>query len=315
MVSVIIPLFNRATLIPFTLESLAAHHHHGVALEVLVVDDASTDNGPDRVAQDFPWVKVIRNEKNLGAPACRNKGLAVAKGEYLLFLDSDDWVEKDFFAKKIEYLKHQQAVGGVYGPYEYFESEGAFDLTMVRPRKNKFPLYTEDKESILGHLLQGWYLPPHTILWRKKVIDEIKGYDERLRLNQDVDLCFRAVIRHPLSGIDSPLAWKRIHSGEKVGSVNSEEKLKQVLSLRREFLHALKESNLLHSNLKTALARFCFNKWSEFRLTYPQTAQEFLTLSKELDPNLLISGSAPLKVLARITGNENAIKFKQWFRR
>ncbi|HWC76571.1 MAG TPA: glycosyltransferase family A protein, partial [Blastocatellia bacterium] len=100
-VSVIIPLYNRANLICFTLESLRADLHPGVGLEIIVVNDASTDDGVERVARNFPNVRVL-NQEHSGAPAARNAGLALASAEATLLLDSDDLVEPGFFKPRLD---------------------------------------------------------------------------------------------------------------------------------------------------------------------------------------------------------------------
>jgi glycosyltransferase involved in cell wall biosynthesis len=316
MVSVIIPLYNRSQLIPFTLSSLSAENHAGIKLEIIVVDDGSTDGGPELVKNQFPWVRLVRNQANKGAPACRNQGLALASFEYLLFLDSDDLIDLDFFKERLKAIVDHKHIGGVYGPYEYFESEGTNSSIHKRPRKSNFPLYPYDERSlIIRNMLQGWYIPPHSILWKKKVLLEINGYNEKLLINQDVDICLRVLLRYPIIGVKAPLAWKRMHHGEKIGLVNSDIKLRQLLELRINYLAELERLDQLNQEIKDAVAKFLFNKWVEFRKVYPTTSMEFLVTSKKLSPNLRLSGSIGLRLIARLLGNDSAIILKQSFRR
>src|SRR6478735_5452974 len=96
VVSIIIPLFNRKELIKETLNCLEGYLHPQTALDIIVVDDGSTDGSAEEVELYYPSVKLIR-QINAGAPSARNRGLKEAKGEFVLFLDSDDLIEPDFF--------------------------------------------------------------------------------------------------------------------------------------------------------------------------------------------------------------------------
>src|SRR5262245_17266528 len=91
LVSIIIPAHNREKLLPRAIESglQQTHHDH----EIIIVDDGSIDNTAD-IAQQFivkdNRVQLIRHGKNRGAQAARNTGATIARGQWLIFLDSDD---------------------------------------------------------------------------------------------------------------------------------------------------------------------------------------------------------------------------------
>ncbi|MCZ6541357.1 MAG: glycosyltransferase family A protein, partial [Nitrospinae bacterium] len=89
-VSVVIPTFNRAWCLAETLRSVARQTFRD--FETIVVDDGSTDDTPDLLCR-FPEVRVHRWEDNRGVSAARNRGIEMARGEWVCFLDSDDrWV-------------------------------------------------------------------------------------------------------------------------------------------------------------------------------------------------------------------------------
>ena len=99
-VSVIIPAYNAEKYIRQCLDSILTKQK--IALEVICVDDCSTDGTPAvlKEYQDkYENVTVIRNETNLYAGTCRNKGLMAAKGQYVHFLDSDDYVVDNVYEK------------------------------------------------------------------------------------------------------------------------------------------------------------------------------------------------------------------------
>lgn len=99
--SVIIAVYNQEELIKRAIESIPED------CEIIIIDDCSTDNTVKVVETNYPEVILIKNKKNLGAGLTRNKGIDVAKGEYVVFLDSDDYFYTHEF-KKI--LKHMDGV-------------------------------------------------------------------------------------------------------------------------------------------------------------------------------------------------------------
>jgi glycosyltransferase involved in cell wall biosynthesis len=96
--SVIVPFYNVQTYAPETLRSLRANLRDD--FEFLLVDDCSSDGTPqiiERAGRDLPGAVVLRNEKNGGLATARNTGLDAARGEYVTFLDGDDWVAPGYF--------------------------------------------------------------------------------------------------------------------------------------------------------------------------------------------------------------------------
>ncbi|MFD7919183.1 glycosyltransferase family 2 protein [Streptomyces sp. NPDC059740] len=96
--SVIVPFYNVQSYAPDTLRSLAANARDD--MEFLFVDDCSRDETPhilERARQDLPGVRVLRHEKNGGLATARNTGLDAASGEYVTFLDGDDWLAPGYY--------------------------------------------------------------------------------------------------------------------------------------------------------------------------------------------------------------------------
>lgn len=98
-ISVIIPAHNTAKYIKKCLDSLL--YQTVSSIEVIIVDDASTENMDEVYAEylHYPNVILIKNEKHTGPGGARNKGLEIANGEYIAFCDSDDWVELNAYEK------------------------------------------------------------------------------------------------------------------------------------------------------------------------------------------------------------------------
>ncbi|MBC9717145.1 glycosyltransferase family 2 protein [Streptomyces sp. TRM66268-LWL] len=105
--SVIVPFYNVQQYAPETLRSLSANARSD--FEFLLVDDCSRDGTPElleRAAKEIPGVVHIRHEQNGGLATARNTGLDAARGEYLTFLDGDDWVAPGYFAQLVDAMDH-----------------------------------------------------------------------------------------------------------------------------------------------------------------------------------------------------------------
>lgn len=312
-VSIIIPLYNRASLIRETLDSLSATLHPGSDLEIIVADDGSSDGGDLLVEQHYPGVLLLR-QKNAGASAARNNGLLKATGEYVLFLDSDDLIEPDFFTKKIALLEKTPEASAVYGPWEHFmvTKQGQHQII---PRHTPYPLEAEPGyENHLRRLLSGWYIICHALLWRRSALLDLKGYDTSLPVNQDVDLLFRSLIKkNKLAGVSSPKALYRDHTDQhRIGTINHSAKLKSILDLRKKFAEELEKENLLTSDTKKALAEFCFNFWATYRKTHPGISEEFYLFAKQLKTPIVVRGGLIYKLAGKILGARNAVILKSY---
>lgn len=104
MVSVIMPVYNGAAFIKEAIESVFAQE---VPLELIIIDDGSSD-GTDQVVAaycDRENVYYLKNEKNMGAAGSRNRGMRMAKGQYIAFLDADDWWEKGKLSAQLKALE------------------------------------------------------------------------------------------------------------------------------------------------------------------------------------------------------------------
>lgn len=314
-VSVIIPLFNRKDLISYTLASLIPVKHPKSSLEVIVVDDGSTDGGYELVQRDFPEVRLF-SQCNSGAPAARNLGLKNALGKYILYLDSDDLIEENFFYKKILFLDSNPEVAGVYGLWEHFSSERRFAPGDIIPRAKHYPLdIIPDWKSHLCRSLEGWYIPSHAVLWRKETLLQINGHKETLKVNQDVDLMFRVLSnRYLIAGGNYPKALIREHEGEgRVGTAKDFQKINCIYELRVEFLKVLNKNGILDKETRDALGTFCFNKWVQYRRSFPILAEKFYALMKEINPQLKISGGFWFVCLLKAAGPRRSILLKDKF--
>lgn len=118
LVSVVIPLFNKGPYVERALSSALSQDHP--LLEIIVVDDGSTDDGPERVRACLdPRVALVLNGANLGPGAARNRGLALARGRYIAFLDADDEWHPDFLRTATSGLEADPSIALACTGYEW----------------------------------------------------------------------------------------------------------------------------------------------------------------------------------------------------
>jgi glycosyltransferase involved in cell wall biosynthesis len=120
-VSVVVPLYNTERYVTEAVESLLRQELP--PFEVIVVDDGSTDTGPDLVAAWGPPVKLVRQPRG-GVGAARNRGVREATGEALAFLDADDVAPPRRLAVQARALEQDRDLDGVIGAIEEFASPG-----------------------------------------------------------------------------------------------------------------------------------------------------------------------------------------------
>ena len=128
-VSVIVPSYNLGKYLPETLESVIAQTF--TDWECIIVENGSTDGSKDIVGafarKDGRFVPLFLQE-NVGVAAARNRGLDLAKGEYILFLDSDDIISKTYMTQAVLALDADPTLTVVYGKAQRFGSETSWDL-------------------------------------------------------------------------------------------------------------------------------------------------------------------------------------------
>ncbi|MEN1729199.1 MAG: glycosyltransferase family A protein, partial [Pseudomonadota bacterium] len=162
-VTVFIPAFNREDYVCTAINSMLAQKY--TDFEVLVVDDGSTDRTPERVeAYSDPRVRLARSESNQGIPASRNRGLELARGEYIALLDSDDYSYPERLGVEVDFLDAHPDIVQVGSGCTLMNAAG--DLLK---RVRRHPLRPEDLDA---HLLFHCSLINRTIMARTAVLRE-----------------------------------------------------------------------------------------------------------------------------------------------
>ena len=199
-VSVIIPAYNAANFIEETVDSALAQTHHD--LEVIVVNDGSTDDTGDRLRRYGSRIQVLELA-NGGVSRARNEGVAVATGSWLAFLDADDlWAP----TKLEQQLTHRDAPWCFTDRYNM----GAYGALPKRYSES-IPMRGGDIFEAL--MLDGNFITLSTVLLRRSVFEESSGFFPELHGTADFDLWLRIAERHPIAFCPEPLVSYRFHPG------------------------------------------------------------------------------------------------------
>jgi glycosyltransferase involved in cell wall biosynthesis len=196
-VSVIVPTFNRAALLVEAIDSVLAQQ--GVAFELIVVDDGSTDGTPDVLADYGSRITVIRQE-NRGVSAARNRGVAAGRGELIAFLDSDDLWRPGKLRTQVAYMDAHPELG-ICQTEEIWIRDGRRVNPRLRHRKTAGIFFERSLELCL--------VSPSAVMLRRELFKAVGGFDEDLPACEDYDLWLRIGHRHPVGLIDAPLVVKR----------------------------------------------------------------------------------------------------------
>ena len=207
--TVVIPTHDRVDLLPETVASVLAERT--VALQVIVVDDASSDGTPAWLAaQDDPRLEHHRLSPGRGGSGARNVGLEHCRAEHVLFLDDDDTMEPGAVPALLDALRRQADAVRSVGAHRVF-GEG------VRSRRASHPRVPLLRRTWREELAQ-WNMPPGAMLWRTEVVRRLGGWDESLRRAEDAELCLRAW-RHPAALIPRTVMRYRYHLNQVPTSV------------------------------------------------------------------------------------------------
>lgn len=255
-VSVIIPTYNNCHYITKAIESVLNQTYKD--FEIIVVDDGSDDNTSSLISKYGRKLKYFY-QCNSGAASARNKGINESKGEYISFLDSDDYFYEDNLLKKIAFLERNLGIGLVFSDWNYVDEIGNY--------LNKGSLhfhYAQKKLSglIFGELLyKRNFIATPTVIIRRYVLEDIGLFDPTIPSQEEYDLWLRISSKYSSYYINEPLVNVIVHAGslssdfEKwtLGNALIVDKLHQILP--KDFIVKKGFVNRLTADKFTFLAR------------------------------------------------------------
>lgn len=197
-VSIIIPCYNQGGFLGEAIES--ALRQSVSPAEIIVVDDGSTD-ATRRVAKSFPGVDYVYQE-NQGLCAARNAGFATSRGEYVLFLDSDDRLLQNAVAVGLEALRRRPEAAFAYGRMGRIAPHG---VTIGQRRE-------PPHEQPYLDLFTGNFIPtPGMVLFRRSTLAELGLFDPRWPASADYDIYLRTARTRSIVGHGEIVVERRVH--------------------------------------------------------------------------------------------------------
>lgn len=197
-ISVIIPTYNRASVLSRAVESVLAQSYKN--WELIIVDDGSTDHTAEilKAYSQNPQIKIIRTS-NQGVSAARNKAIGQAQGLWVAFLDSDDqWLE-DKLEKQVEYtLKHPE-IKIIHGE-EIWIRNGV--------RVNPMKKHKKAGGQIFSQALKLCCISPSTVLVKKDLFNEVGMFREDFPVCEDYDLWLKICSKYPIGFVEDFLIKK-----------------------------------------------------------------------------------------------------------
>lgn len=286
LISIIIPLWNRKSLIFETIQSVV--NQTSTNWELIIVDDHSTDGTYDELeifVKAHENIKLFKRKSSTkGANVCRNEGVEYAKGDYLIFLDSDDILDVTCIENRILFLqKFSKADFWVFQTKTFIKTIGDSDLYW-----NVF-----NQENDLVRFLNidpVWQTT--SVLWCKSFFREIRGFDENLMCWQDWDIHIRAILYADdyYKSDNEPDNYYRLNENSSIRKNNSSDEY----LLHREYVTNKIYIEIKKNNGKVSKYKLLFAK------LYYQLSKLWMEKANVAESNRLLSFVKEKKLLSYI---------------
>lgn len=272
LISVIIPTFNRSSLLQRALRSVLNQNYP--ASEIIIVDDGSTDNTYEELAPLLgPVVKYFKQE-NKGVAAARNYGIKQASGKWIAFLDSDDEWLSHKLQSQVYYIIQNPDCRMIYCE-EIWQRNGA--------RVNQKKIHQKSGGFLFEKCIQQCFIGPSTVMIEKDLLEEMNYFDESFVVCEDYDLWLKISSLYEIGFIPDPLIIK--HGGH-VDQLSTRyvamdlwrlRSLKTILTIR-DLTELQREAIITLMKKKAELLIKGFEKHG-----HPEAAEETRTLIKAVD--------------------------------
>ena len=205
LVSVVLDTYNHERFIEEAIQSALGQDFPAADMEILVVDDGSTDRTPEIARKFEPHVKLLR-KPNGGQASAINYGIAHAKGEFVAFLDGDDvWLPNKLSRVVAEFEKRPEPVL-VYHRFEYWDPQ---DGSVWHP--THFRNVSGDILGDRSKLLAYSAAPTSSLAFRRSVLMRLVPVPEQCSFNHDAYLISNAIFLGPVAAVTECLTRYRIH--------------------------------------------------------------------------------------------------------
>ncbi|HET7563225.1 MAG TPA: glycosyltransferase [Rhodanobacteraceae bacterium] len=202
-VTIVIATYNAAGTLAETLASVAAQTY--TDFELVVIDDGSSDDTPALLARHqaaWPWLRWAQQE-NAGASAARMRAVAMARGEFIAFLDSDDLWLPDKLALQMAVFDRNPSTALVFTDERDFSADGDAALSRFQQKQPA-------RGRVLSSLFFGNYILNSTVVVRKDALLAAGGLNPSQRVHEGIDLWLRLAEQHDFDYVDKVLVRYRV---------------------------------------------------------------------------------------------------------
>lgn len=283
-VSVLIDTYNHESFVADAIDSVLAQDFLADEMEILVVDDGSTDRTAEIVRKFAPRVRLLQ-KPNGGQASAMNFGVAHAKGEFVAFLDGDDvWLPHKLSRVVAEFRSHPEAVM-VYHQFSFWDSRSGREWdagwTMVSGD------IVADRRKLHGY----GAVPTSSLVFRRATLDRIMPIPEALVFMADAFLIATVIFLGPVGAIPECLAKNRVH-GENLWFAETGKPdakvLRRRIDVREAAIQGIREWLAKNAPQSASLeVRYFLRRWrviqdtDEFQLQAPGRLQRFIHLCRQ----------------------------------
>lgn len=297
-ISIITPSYNQGEFIEETIRSVLLQGYPN--LEYIVIDGGSTDNTVEILQKYKPFLKYV-SEPDRGQADAINKGLRMATGEIVAYLNSDDVYIQGTFLKIVKIFESRKDIFMVFGDIIHID------------KKSKFIEKHETGEINLQKYLMGmFYLPQPTVFFRKNIIDKIGYFDDTLHLAMDYDYWLQIILNFKTFYIHEPLAKARIYHDAKSSSLD--------YGYLNERLYILNKLSCKYSEIGRDKEKFLGYSFFIGGLTYLRKkmlyeAFKSIINSSRINPYYLVNPHLFWAILEFFIGKKYALRIKPIFKK
>jgi len=258
-ISIIILTYNGKRHFKECFESLEQLNYPKDKLEVIVVDNASTDGSVEYVKKNFPYIKILQLDKNYGYAGGNNRGSEIVNGEYIVFLNQDIIVDNDWLIELMKCLRTDTNIkicgsknlrkgennvltfGGYLTIVGGGTSENILDVPQIKKEKDLVPM---------------GYAVGSSLLVEKNVFEHLGGFDEiYFMYNEECDLCWRAwIYGYKVSVLPSAIVWRNADN-------DSKKREKFLFHIIKNQLMSVLKNFELHNVIYALLISFLYNSF------------------------------------------------------
>src|SRR5690606_17476397 len=243
-VSVIIPCYNHGSYLANAIDSVLNQGHERT--EIIVIDDGSTDDTA-MVAKKYDQI-IYFYQKNQGLSASRNRGVELSKGDYIIFLDADDWLLENAIQQNLQKLQENPEAALVSGGHIFY----------YQPEDKKWKIFKEVETDHYQQMLMGNYIGmPSAVMYQRWTAVKF-SFNTSLKNCEDYEQYFRILREYPVIHHTGLIAVYRNHEKNKSGNIPIQlETALMLLESQEPFLENEKERQCWETGIYWLKEYYC----------------------------------------------------------